>query len=178
MTKHPEWDQLKDEPHRAFKAFVAFLDLGPSRDYQRVSKTTHIEINTIYLYAARHHWRKRAHAFDSEQGSTLFEQLMDDRKIAARESGQLARIMKQKAIKFLLGDEDKNIKPFELWNLDPIAAARILPQWIKAISDLEIASKDTQTFDLEFAELREYLQDRLNALEEKEMSNGTPKIRS
>lgn len=163
--KRPKWDRLKNEPQNAFDAFVIFLELGPSRSIQKVAEGSRLELNTLYRYAAQYKWRPRAREFDDEKGDALLEQLIDERKVMAAENNKLARIMKQKVIRFLVGD--KNTKPFEFRELKPSEAARLAPQWVKALAELELEAKDMQTYDLEFAEMVRLLSEKIASLEEK-----------
>lgn len=62
------WDQLPDEPDKAYACFLVYRDLGPGRSidkaYQSVSKSSKGRNGQWLYYSSVYHWPERASSWD------------------------------------------------------------------------------------------------------------------
>lgn len=60
------WEQLADEPGRAWKAFIFYRDLGPGRTLAAVAKTDEVQASSSFVNKVSHdfEWARRVAAWD------------------------------------------------------------------------------------------------------------------
>ena len=64
--KHP-WQRQKRESARAFEAFQAYRDMGPSRSLAKVGEELGKSDTLIERWSSKYRWVERARAWDEEQ---------------------------------------------------------------------------------------------------------------
>jgi hypothetical protein len=76
---HP-WDQLPDEPARAYELFAAYLHAGPSRSIAAAARLSGHSDSNLRRYASRFDWKARAEAHDREALGRVVERRSGERE--------------------------------------------------------------------------------------------------
>jgi hypothetical protein len=61
------WERRGDESAQAYRAFRAYLELGPDRALRSVAEAVSCHLSLIKRWSAKHEWRLRATAWEARQ---------------------------------------------------------------------------------------------------------------
>ncbi len=65
------YERARYESSKAFAAFSAYVDLGPSRSTEQVAKKCRKSWGLIQRWCARYHWVERARTYDQERALVI-----------------------------------------------------------------------------------------------------------
>lgn len=87
------WERQYGEGDRQFHAFTVFRDLGPERTQSEVSrKLGHNERTTVYEWAKRWQWQKRAEAWDDHVDRVRRASVIKEQEAMSRRQARQAEL--------------------------------------------------------------------------------------
>ena len=78
MAKDEIWGRLPDESAKAYEAFCAYRDLGPSRSIPKAGEIVGKGKGTLEPWSSKYNWPERAAAWDAEQDRIARKAQLDE----------------------------------------------------------------------------------------------------
>ncbi|MFP3153114.1 hypothetical protein LQZ18_01525 [Lachnospiraceae bacterium ZAX-1] len=122
-NKVPEpWERQEEEGARAFQAFVAYRDMGASRNLKKVAEKCNKTIYIINRWSSEHKWGRRSLAWDDEQDRLARAALAKGRTAMLKNHADIATAMLVKALKGLKGLPEKDLNARDITSMVDIAS--------------------------------------------------------
>lgn len=78
MAKDEIWGRLPEESAKAYEAFCAYRDLGPSRSIPKAGEIVGKGKGTLEPWSSKYNWPERAAAWDAEQDRIARKAQLDE----------------------------------------------------------------------------------------------------
>jgi hypothetical protein len=122
------WERQPHESGRAFSAFCAYRDLGPTRTIAETARRLGKHPKTLEDHGCRQSWKIRIAAYDKHMHDIAMAAQEEERREAQKRHIQLARLMQ--------GVGGKALEAmFAKVRLDPAAAEQVPPQEMRLLSE-------------------------------------------
>ncbi len=147
------WDQQSKESSKAFRAFIAYRDMGFKRSCHGVAQQLKLNPSSTLELSKRHNWQERVRAWDSYVDKQIQEEQI-----------KAVKIMKQRQIALALKAQkaaEKGLRQFiAQFAGDNIPAAAIKPDGLSKLLDtgcrLERLNRDEPEQSLEVNNFNKY----------------------
>ena len=105
------WEMLPTETTKAWAAFVAYRDMGPSRSHQKVSQLLGKTSNALVFWSTDNHWVERARAWDAHLDARHRAQMLSEVEQMTHNHATIARAMTSKASQRLVKIDPDDLTP-------------------------------------------------------------------
>lgn len=135
------WERQPKEPAKAFQAFTAYRDMGPTRSLRRIGRNVPRAIEeqpantwpmqSLGNWSTRHAWVARADAWDRHLDQIAREQQEQRRREMVDQHDALATQMLNRVAQRLVGDQVAGVDPLDISTLKAPDLIRMFVESVK-----------------------------------------------
>lgn len=119
------WERLPGESARAFEAFAAYRDMGPTRSQKGAADKIERSFYTIKDFAKRWHWGRRAEAWERYMDAIARQSQIDAVADMNERHARTAMMILSKVGQRLVGSEVDGVRAIDLNTLTATDLARL-----------------------------------------------------